>query len=102
MKTVGIKYLKDHLSQELQEVQRGETLLVTDRHVVIAEIRQPSSAHAPKVTRWEKWLDAQERAGHLRRATVTETSPRFVIPLPPPSVPVDLARLLEETRADRV
>lgn len=63
MKTVGIKYLKDHLSQELQEVRQGETLQVTDRNVVIAEIRQPSSSHRQKVTRLEKWLTAQERAG---------------------------------------
>ncbi|MBM3861379.1 MAG: antitoxin PHD [Verrucomicrobia bacterium] len=102
MKTVGIKYLKDHLSQELQEVRQGETLLVTDRNIVIAEIRQPSPAHVQKVNRLEAWLNAQERAGHLRRATNTETASPFVIPLPPPSVPVDLAQLLEETRADRV
>lgn len=101
MKTVGIKYLKDHLSQELQEVQRGETLLVTDRHVVIAEIRQPSSAHAPKVTRWEKWLDAQERAGHLRRATGDAPLWHLITKLPRPTHPVNLQELLDETRADR-
>ena len=101
MKTVGIKYLKDHLSQELQEVRRGETLLVTDRDVVIAEIRQPSSAQAQKVNRLEAWLNAQERAGHLRRATDSAPSWSEIIKLPRPSTPVNLQELLDETRADR-
>jgi len=93
--------LKDHLSQELQEVRQGETLLVTDRHVVIAEIRQPTSAHARKVTRWEKWLTAQERAGQLRRATTDAPSWHVIAQLPRSTHPVDLQKLLDETRADR-
>lgn len=41
MRTVGIRELKTHLSQVLREVQGGETVLVTDRGKVIAELRQP-------------------------------------------------------------
>lgn len=100
MKTVGIKYLKDHLSQELQEVRQGETLQVTDRNVVIAEIRQPSSSHRQKVTRLEKWLTAQERAGHLRRATSSAPSWHMITTLARPTTLVDLQKLLDETRAD--
>jgi antitoxin (DNA-binding transcriptional repressor) of toxin-antitoxin stability system len=41
MKTVGIRELKNKLSEHLRDVQRGETLLVTDRGNVIAEVAPP-------------------------------------------------------------
>lgn len=41
MRTVGIRELKAHLSRVLRDVQSGETVLVTDRGKVIAELRQP-------------------------------------------------------------
>jgi hypothetical protein len=44
MRTVGIRELKAHLSRVLREVQSGETVLVTDRGKVIAELRQPGLA----------------------------------------------------------
>jgi antitoxin (DNA-binding transcriptional repressor) of toxin-antitoxin stability system len=44
MRTVGIRELKAHLSRVLRDVQDGETVLVTDRGKVIAELRQPGLA----------------------------------------------------------
>jgi antitoxin (DNA-binding transcriptional repressor) of toxin-antitoxin stability system len=44
MRTVGIRELKAHLSRVLRDVQNGETVLVTDRGRVIAELRQPGLA----------------------------------------------------------
>lgn len=44
MRTVGVRELKAHLSRVLREVQGGETVLVTDRGRVIAELRQPGLA----------------------------------------------------------
>ncbi|MEO8315543.1 MAG: type II toxin-antitoxin system prevent-host-death family antitoxin [Pseudomonadota bacterium] len=41
MKTVGIRDLKNNLSEHLRDVRRGETVLVTDRGNVIAEIAPP-------------------------------------------------------------
>ena len=46
MGAVGIRDLKDHLSRHLAEVRRGEVIFVSDRGVVIAEIRPPGSADA--------------------------------------------------------
>ena len=43
LKTVGIKELKNNLSAYLREVQHGARLLVTDRNVVVAEVRGPAS-----------------------------------------------------------
>ncbi|MGR3178325.1 MAG: hypothetical protein ACUZ8E_09755 [Candidatus Anammoxibacter sp.] len=42
IKTVGIKNLKDQLSAYLREVKAGDTVLVTDRGNVIAEIHEPT------------------------------------------------------------
>lgn len=42
MKAVAVKELKNRLSAYLREVRNGEVVLVTDRGVVVAELRQPS------------------------------------------------------------
>lgn len=41
MKTVGIRELKDRLSEYLREVRAGESVLVTDRGEVVAELAPP-------------------------------------------------------------
>jgi antitoxin (DNA-binding transcriptional repressor) of toxin-antitoxin stability system len=41
MKTVGVRELKNRLSEYLREVRRGESVLVTDRGEVIAEFSPP-------------------------------------------------------------
>jgi prevent-host-death family protein len=41
MKTAGIRELKNHLSAYIREVENGETVLVTDRGRVVAELRPP-------------------------------------------------------------
>lgn len=43
MRSVGIRELKNRLSEYLRLVKNGEQILVTDRGDVIAELRQPSS-----------------------------------------------------------
>ncbi len=43
MITVGIRELKDRLSEHIQMVRRREEILVTDRSEVVAELRQPVS-----------------------------------------------------------
>jgi prevent-host-death family protein len=44
MLKVGIRELKARLSEYLRKVRRGETLLVTDRGRIVAEIRSPAEA----------------------------------------------------------
>lgn len=41
MKTVGVRELKNRLSEYLREVRRGENVLVTDRGEVVAELSPP-------------------------------------------------------------
>jgi antitoxin (DNA-binding transcriptional repressor) of toxin-antitoxin stability system len=43
MKSVGIRELKNSLSEYLRRVRSGETVLVTDRGEVVAEIGPPGS-----------------------------------------------------------
>jgi antitoxin (DNA-binding transcriptional repressor) of toxin-antitoxin stability system len=43
MRTVGVRELKNRLSQYLRMVRHGEDLLVTDRGEVVAELRRPGS-----------------------------------------------------------
>ena len=41
MKAVGLRELKNRLSEYIRDVRRGETVLVTDRGDVVAELRPP-------------------------------------------------------------
>jgi prevent-host-death family protein len=44
VKTAGVRELKAQLSSYLRDVARGETVLVTDRGRVVAELRPPGAA----------------------------------------------------------
>jgi antitoxin (DNA-binding transcriptional repressor) of toxin-antitoxin stability system len=44
MKTAGVRELENHLSAYVREVENGETVLVTDRGRVVAELRRPGEA----------------------------------------------------------
>ena len=68
MKTVGIRELKNRLSEYLRRVRAGESVLVTDRGEVIAEFSPPGRVPA----------DAPVPAGLLglaRRGLLTLGSP---------------------------
>ncbi len=44
VKVVGIRELKNRLSEYLHQVKAGEEIFVTDRGEVIAEVRKPTRA----------------------------------------------------------
>jgi prevent-host-death family protein len=46
MKTVGVRELKNRLSEYLREVRSGESVLVTDRGEVVAELTPPGQGRA--------------------------------------------------------
>jgi len=46
MKTVGIRELKNRLSEYVRQVRSGEDILVTDRGEVVAELSAPGEAGA--------------------------------------------------------
>lgn len=101
MKAVGTKVLKDNLSKYLKMVREGETILVTDRDEVIAEIHRPTIPIAGRVSRWTAFLNEEIRKGSVTPAK-TGVAPRLqdLRNIPRPARPVDLGRLIDAIKAD--
>jgi antitoxin (DNA-binding transcriptional repressor) of toxin-antitoxin stability system len=97
MRTVGVRDLKAHLSRILQDVQRGEVVLVTDRGRVVAELRQPGLAPIA-LSRMDRALAELAADGALRLAE-RPTEPYPVSPLESPAGTA--GRLLNEDRDER-
>jgi antitoxin (DNA-binding transcriptional repressor) of toxin-antitoxin stability system len=67
MKVVGIKQLKARLSEYVRLAKAGETVLVTERDEVVAELR-PSRRRTPIADRLEELLDTLAASGEVTRA----------------------------------
>ena len=93
MKTVGLKVLKNKLSEYVRIAAKGETVLVTDRGRVVAEMNAPQPAH--KDGKKESVIERGVREGWIKPAT------RRGPPPPPPPAVMTLEELLEEIAADR-
>ena len=98
MKAVGVKQLKARLSEYVRLVKAGETILVTDRDEVVAELRparrQPRSPDDP-----EELLDRLAESGEITRASAPKAGWTWRakgLGLAPGSA----GRLLDEIRAD--
>lgn len=65
---MGIKQLKARLSEYLRMVKSGETILVTEREAVIAELR-PARRQPAAPDSWEDALDALAESGEVTRAS---------------------------------
>jgi prevent-host-death family protein len=93
MRTVGLKTLKNKLSEYIRLVAAGETIIVTDRRRVVAEIVPPR----PELQRLtaDLFLAQGVREGWLRPAANPASGP------PPrhPIVPFD--ELMQELELDR-
>ena len=97
MQKVGIKALKNELSHYIRLAAAGETVLVTDRDRVVAELVPPRVAEGGTLAE-RNWAELVRR-GVVRLATVPLTAPL------PPREPVmsfeDMMRDLDESRSDR-
>ncbi len=74
MKAVGVKQLKARLSEYLRQVRAGETILITDRAEVVAELR-PAARRAPRQAlrhheSIDELLDALAERGDVTRAAL--------------------------------
>lgn len=65
MRVVGVKELKTRLSAYLREVRRGETFLVTDRDVVVAELRPARAGVVPEGDELDRSINALADAGEV-------------------------------------
>jgi antitoxin (DNA-binding transcriptional repressor) of toxin-antitoxin stability system len=93
MRAVGLKVLKNKLSEYVRLAEQGETILISDRDRVVAELVPPGATRGPTV--------ADARLADLVRRGV------LAPPLRPPGPPPDrkpvmtLRQLLDELAADR-
>lgn len=99
MKSVGIKQLKARLSEYVRLARRGETILVSDRDEVVAELG-PARRQAPAPDSVNAVLEELARGGQVTRAARARSRPPWSPkPLGLPKESVE--RLLDELREDR-
>ena len=96
MRAVGIKALKNKLSEYVRVAADGETVLVTDRDRVVAELGPPQAGRAVGVS--DALLADVVRRGWLR----PPVAPSEALPARKPVAPLaELLRELDEDRGDR-
>ena len=97
MRSVGLKILKNRLSEFVRLAAAGETVLVTDRDRVVAELVPPQPGR--EAISDDQVLAQGLREGWLTPAGIVDGQP------PPPRQPVatwrELERELEQDREDR-
>jgi len=96
MHAVGLKTLKNKLSEYVRLAANGETVLVTDRDRVVAELVPPRADRSPILA--DAMLADAVRKGWITPATISSKDP-------PPRNPVmpfdELMQELERDREDR-
>lgn len=100
MTSVGLKVLKNNLSEYVRRAAAGETVVITDRGRPVAELSPPNNVPAVKGRPLSEFELRGMREGWLRPATIRDGSP-------PPSIPIkgytfeQLMADLERDREDR-
>jgi antitoxin (DNA-binding transcriptional repressor) of toxin-antitoxin stability system len=96
MRAIGVKALKNRLSEFVRLAANGETVLVTDRERVVAELGPPRAGRAPVID--DALLAEAVRLGWV-------SPPLLAASGEPPRLPVarwsEVAAALDEDRADR-
>ena len=96
MRSVGLKILKNKLSEYVRLAAGGETVLITDRDRVVAEIVPPQLGRSPLLA--DARLAEAVREGWL-------APPLFAGSDPPPRQPImtlrDLMQDIQRDREDR-
>ncbi len=95
IRAVGIKTLRDRLSEYVRLAAGGETVLVTDRDRVVA-VQRPPEGRGPTVS--DAWLAEAVREGWMRPplTSATDAPPRR-----PVAALADALRGLSADREDR-
>jgi prevent-host-death family protein len=99
MKAIGVKELKARLSEYLRLVKSGETILVTERSEVVAEMR-PARRQLRPSEALDEVLDALADAGEVTRSSLPKRGWGWTargLGLPAGTA----QRLLDEGRDDR-
>jgi prevent-host-death family protein len=102
MQTVGIKGLKNKLSEYIRLAESGETVQVTDRGRVVAELVPPRPA--PAATAPAKPLTVEEQYAELIRQGIIKPATRRMTGPPKPVLEgsfEDMMKGLDHDREDR-
>lgn len=99
MRAVGVKQLKARLSEYVRLARAGETILVTDRDEVVAELR-PARRQRRVGEDLEEILESLADAGEITRASLPKLG--WTWRVKGLGLPAGTAEtLLDEIRADR-
>jgi antitoxin (DNA-binding transcriptional repressor) of toxin-antitoxin stability system len=97
MRSVGLKVLKNKLSEYVRLAEGGETVLVTDRDRVVAELGPPRAGRSPLLA--DAMLAEAVRKGWITPPLIVDKEP------PPRGEPVmtldEILRDQEQDREDR-
>jgi|ERR1700722_19002158 prevent-host-death family protein len=97
MKTVGLRELKNHLSEYVRHVREGETVTVTDRGEIVAELVPPRRAEAV-----HPGLEEMARRGDIRLGKPLSPEERKrLYRIMPPVGGESVAETLDWLRGDR-
>ncbi len=97
MRSVGIKILNSRLSEYVRLAASGETILVTDRDRVVAELGPIRESRSPILA--DAYLAESVRSGALTPPTLSGSAPP---PVPKPIAPLEqLLAELDQSRSDR-
>ena len=95
MRKVGIKTLKNELSKHIRDVEAWETILVTNRDRVVAQLRPPEPAEQADEA-------ARTWARMIRDGIATPAKRPFTDPMPPRLPPLlTLEEPMREMEEDR-
>jgi prevent-host-death family protein len=98
MRAAGVREIKNKLSAYLRLVAEGDTVLVTDRGRVVAQLAPPP-VHGPPALSEEEALRRLAAAGKVRLPRAKVPSPGAG---PVPGVPpgIDVAAILDDVRSE--
>lgn len=95
MTSVGLRELKNHLSEYVRRAASGELVLVTDRGRVIAELRPPESSP-------DRLLHEAVALGTVRMGLPNNRPEVYVLPPLATKLPEGIVEtLLDDLRGDR-
>jgi antitoxin (DNA-binding transcriptional repressor) of toxin-antitoxin stability system len=98
MKEVGIRELKNRLSEYIRLVREGEIVIVTNRGKVVAELRPPDAA-GELLQKYPGLIDMVRRG--LVRLPLKRNGPKVYPLLPSLTPPGTAAEILDWLREDR-
>jgi prevent-host-death family protein len=98
MLMVGVRDLKNQLSQYLQYVKNGEKVIVTEHNKIIAEISVPAGNKEGDIVFVERELEELSKEGEIILAKRNESYAK----LPEIKENIDWEKIYNETRTDRL